>query len=122
MMGYIYIFSCIFFTVYGQIVLKWRMNMQRELPAELLDKGIALVKLIFTDPFIFSGFTSAFLASLFWMAAMSKFSISFAYPFMSLAFIFVMFGSAMFLGESLSAQKILGTLIIITGLIVLSKG
>jgi len=120
-MGYFYILSCIAFTVYGQIVLKWRMNMQNELPAGLLDKGIALTKLIFTDPFIFSGFSAAFLASLFWMAAMSKFSISFAYPFMSLAFVFVMFGSAVFLGESLNPQKFLGTVIIVTGLVVLSK-
>ena len=82
---YLYIFGTLFFTIYGQIVLKWRLSgLNVILPDGLLDKIIYLVKLIF-DPFIFSGFISAFVASLFWMAAMTKFEITQAYPFMSLA-------------------------------------
>lgn len=37
------------------------------------------------SPIVFSGFVSAFMAFLFWMAAMTKFEITVAYPFMSLA-------------------------------------
>ena len=71
-MGFLYIAGCIVFTVYGQLVLKWRMNMQAPLPDGVFDKSLALVKLIIFDPFVLSGFISAFLASLFWMAAMSR--------------------------------------------------
>lgn len=121
-MGYFYICGCIFFTVYGQLILKWRMNMKPALPEGFAEKVIALVKVIIFDPFVLSGFISAFLASLFWMAAMTKFSISFAYPFMSLAFVFVMLGAALFFGESLNLTKVVGTLVIISGLVILSKG
>jgi hypothetical protein len=91
-MGYIYITLTILLTAYGQLVLKWRMNLLGELPEALLDKLIFLVKAIF-DPYIFSSFFAAFIASLTWMAALSKFDLSFAYPFMSMAFVVVLIAS-----------------------------
>ena len=65
MIGYLYILGCVAFTVYGQLILKWRMNLQAPLPDGLFDKFVHLTKLIIADPFILSGFVSAFLASLF---------------------------------------------------------
>ena len=120
-MGYLYILGCISFTVYGQLMLKWRMNQVLDIPNGILDKAIYLIKLILTDPFVLSGFSAAFIASLFWMAAMSKFDISFAYPFMSLSFIMVMLGAFYLFGEPLSFIKIIGTLVVV-GLIIISKG
>lgn len=122
-MGYLYIAGCVFFTVYGQLVLKWRMNLQTQpLPDEAFGKIIYLIKLIIFDPFIFSGLASAFLASLFWMAAMTKFSLSFAYPFMSSAFVIVMFFSVLLFGEALNIHKLIGTSLIVAGIVVLSQG
>jgi drug/metabolite transporter (DMT)-like permease len=122
-MAYVYIAGCVLFTVYGQLVLKWRMNLQNEpLPPETLNKIVYLVKLIILDPYILSGLFSAFLASLFWMAAMTKFSLSFAYPFMSSAFVIVMFFSILLFGETLNLYKIAGTGLIVLGIIVLSQG
>jgi len=94
-LGYFYIFGTIFFTVYGQIVLKWRMNgIGGPLPEGLSDKIIFLFKILF-DPWVFSGFFAAFVASFFWMAAMTKFDISYAYPFMSSAFVFSVIAASM---------------------------
>lgn len=122
-MGFIYISGCVVFTVYGQLVLKWRMNLKGDaLPEHTFEKLIYLIKLIIFDPFILSGLLSAFLASLFWMAAMTKFSLSFAYPFMSSAFVIVMIFSALLFGESLNAYKLFGTALIIAGMIVISQG
>ena len=119
--SYLYILGTIFFTVYGQIVLKWRLtNLQIALPEGFLSKGIYLTKLIF-DPYIFSGFASAFIASLFWMAAMTKFEITTAYPFMSLAPALVFLIGILFLGETFTAGKLIGLLLIIIGTIVTVK-
>jgi undecaprenyl phosphate-alpha-L-ara4N flippase subunit ArnF len=118
---YLYIFGTLFFTVYGQIVLKWRLSaLKTELPVGLMDKGIYLIKLIF-DPFIFSGFASAFIASMFWMAAMTKFEITHAYPFMSLAPALVFLIGVLFLGEAFTAGKLIGLVLIIVGIIVTVK-
>ena len=119
-MGYLYISGCILFTIYGQIMLKWRMNMQEGLPEPFLEKTIFLFKL-FLDPWILSAFFAAFIASLFWMAAMSKLDLSFAYPFMSLSFIFVLISSTFILGETVTPGNIIGLILIIAGLIISVK-
>ena len=119
-MGYFYIFGTIFFTVYGQIVLKWRINGVGSLPESFTDKIIFLIKLLF-DPWVFSGFFAAFIASFFWMAAMTKFDISYAYPFMSSAFVLVFLLSVILFQEAITWQKIVGLLLIVAGIIVTSK-
>jgi len=116
-MGYIYIFATIFFTVYGQVVLKWRINGIGSLPESIVNKIFFLAKLLL-DPWIFSGFFAAFIASFFWMATMTKFDLSFAYPFMSLAFVFVLILSVLFFNEPLSWQKVIGLVFIISGIII----
>ena len=62
-MAHLYIFGTIFFTVYGQLVIKWRIPNYGHLPEQTIEKIIFLLKL-FLDPFILSGFVSAFVASL----------------------------------------------------------
>src|SRR5699024_6401676 len=103
-MGYLYIFGTILFTVYGQLMLKWRIDKVCSLPADTFDKIIFVFRLLL-DPLILSGFLSAFVASLFWMAAMKKFDISFAYPFMSLSFMLVFLFSVFIFGEPVTSQK-----------------
>lgn len=119
-MGYCYIFGCIFFTVYGQLVLKWRLSLRGAMPAEAAGKMLFLAR-AFLDPFILSGFAAAFVASLFWMAAMTKFDVSFAYPFMSLAFVAVLFLSAFFFHEPVTLGKVLGLVLICSGIIITVK-
>lgn len=115
MNSYLYIVGTILFTVYGQIILKWRLSQLKVImPDAFLDKIFYLIKLIF-DPFVFSGFASAFIASLFWMAAMTKFEITEAYPFMSIAPGLVFVIGMLFLGETFTIGKLVGLIIIIIG-------
>lgn len=120
MMNYLYIFGCIIFTVYGQIILKWRMSLKPPIPKVLPEITIYLLN-IFLDPYILSAFLAAFIASLFWIVAMTKFEISTAYPFMSLSFVLVFILSGFFLGETISIGKIIGLAFILIGLIISVK-
>jgi undecaprenyl phosphate-alpha-L-ara4N flippase subunit ArnF len=121
-MGYWYIFGTIFFTVYRQIILKLRISMKAQLPENGTSKEIITYFVqLFLDPFIVSGFAAAFVASLFWMAAMTKFEITFAYPFMSLAPALVLLLGIWILGETFTIGKLIGLFIIIIGLIVTIK-
>jgi len=119
-MGYFYIFGTIFFTVYGQLVLKWRIMDFGSMPEGFGDKVFFLVKLLF-DPFIFSGFAAAFIASFFWMATMTKFELSYAYPFMSGAFVLVFLFSVFLFQEAVTWQKIVGLIFIVLGIIISSR-
>ncbi|MFC4023782.1 EamA family transporter [Oceanobacillus longus] len=117
-MGYLFIFSTITFTVYGQLVIKWTMDKQGGLPEAWTDKFMFLIQLLM-NPWILSGFLAAFLAALSWMAAMTKFDISYAYPFMSLSFVLVFILSVFLFGEPVSPQKLIGFALIILGIIVM---
>jgi uncharacterized membrane protein len=121
-MGYIYIFGTLIFTVYGQMILKWRIiGLNFELPqGKITDIALGFFKLLI-DPFILSGFISAFIASIFWIMAMTKFEITFAYPFMSLAPALVFVMGILFLGETFTLGKLLGLIVIIFGIILTVK-
>lgn len=120
-MGYLYIFVTLILTAYGQVILKWRLNQIGEMPESITSKLIFVFRLLI-DPYIFSSFFSAFLASLTWMATLRIFDLSKAYPFMSVSYVLVMFVSAWLLHESLNVYKIAGSFLIIAGVIVMSKG
>ena len=121
-MKYLYVFFTLFFTVYGQIVLKWRISkLQWHLKTDTLWVAVTdYLKFLF-DPFIFSGFLSAFIASVFWMLAMTKFEITQAYPFMSLAPAIVFLLGVWLLNESFTWGKVIGLVLIILGTIVTVK-
>jgi multidrug transporter EmrE-like cation transporter len=118
--NYLYIFGTIIFTIYGQIILKWRLNQFGELPKDLTSK-VAFLLSALMDLYIISGFVSAFIASIFWMAAMTKFEITVAYPFMSLAPALVFLIGVFFLGEAFTWGKVCGLILIVIGTIVTVK-
>jgi len=116
-----YIFGTIIFTVYGQLVLKWRISAYGTLPEPFFLKMLFLLKL-FIDPYILSGFISAFFASLCWMAAMTKFSLNYAYPFMGLNFVLVLLLSGFLFHETITTLKIIGIILVVSGIIIGSQG
>ncbi len=119
MSDHLYIFGSIIFTVYGQMILKWRIMEYGSFPLETTEK-IKFLSILFLDPIILSGFFAAFLASLSWMAAMTKFELSYAYPFMSLNFVLVLLLSINLLNEPLTLYKIIGVGFIVLGTLVIA--
>jgi drug/metabolite transporter (DMT)-like permease len=121
MKAYFYIAGTLIFTVYGQLILKWRLSvLMFELPNGLINKLISSFRIIF-DPYIFSGFVSAFIASLFWIGAMTKFEITKAYPFMSIAPALVFLFGIAFLGEAFTWGKLIGLILIMLGIFITTK-
>jgi drug/metabolite transporter (DMT)-like permease len=117
---YGYVAATVALTVYGQLVLKYRMR-DIVLPADALDKVRVLVLAIF-DPAIFSCFVAGFAASLTWMAAMSRLDLSHAYPFTSHTFVFVLVLSGWLLSEPITVNKVVGIALIVAGTVVAARG
>ncbi|MBI5659363.1 MAG: EamA family transporter [Nitrosomonadales bacterium] len=120
-MSYFYILLTILLTVYGQIAIKWQVLKAGALPEALPDKVVFLMQLLL-NPWIISALAAALLASVFWMAAMTRLQLSHAYPFMSLAFVLVLIASGIFFNEPVTPLKIAGILLIVLGIIVGSQG
>ena len=120
-MAHIYIFLTVGLTVYGQLILKQQIGTLSEVPS-----GIEMIpffiKFTLLRPLVLSGFIAGLLASLAWMAAISRFELSYAYPFMSLNFVVVVLLSFLLFNEALNPYKIVGLGLICIGVFVLSRG
>jgi multidrug transporter EmrE-like cation transporter len=55
------------------------------------------------------------------MAAMTKFPISYAYPFTSLAFVLVVFLGAVFFNEPITWPRVVGLTAIVAGIVISSQ-
>jgi uncharacterized membrane protein len=55
------------------------------------------------------------------MAALSRFDLNYAYPFMSLSFVLVLILSSWLLGEPLTLARALGVTLIVAGTVVASR-
>lgn len=119
--GFAYILTTVILTVYGQIVLKWRVSRAAGLPAAFSERTFFLLGMI-RDPWVFSGIVAGFFAFLCWMAAMTKFDLSYAYPFMSLSFLLVLILSVALFHEPLTICKVVGIGFVVAGIIIGSRG
>ncbi len=120
-MSYVYIAMTILFTVYGQVVLKWQVTLAGPMPDQGGDRITFLLGMLL-KPWVLSGFAAAFVASIAWMAAISKFDLSYAYPFMSLNFVLVLALSGFLFHEPLTTPKLIGLCLIILGIVIGSQG
>jgi len=120
-MAHLYVLATIALTVYGQLAFKWQVDLAGAFPAQFNQRVVFLVRLML-NPWIISTYIAVALASLFWLAAMMQLELSYAYPFMSLTFAFVLVLSALLLNEPLSRPKIIGVILIMAGVVVGSQG
>jgi multidrug transporter EmrE-like cation transporter len=118
---FVYIFAVIVLTVCGQLILKWQVAKAGAFPQSFPLRALFLLRLVL-NPWVIGGMFAGFLAFLCWMAALTKFELSYAYPFMSLAFVLVLFSSALLFHETVTMPKMFGILLIMTGIIIAGRG
>jgi drug/metabolite transporter (DMT)-like permease len=121
MTDFLYILGTLLFTVYGHVILKWQVAKAGAFPLTMAGRIHFLLNLLI-NPWIMTGVAAGFLAMLCWMTAMTKFELSYAYPFMSLAFVLVLILSAILLHETVTIPKVLGVVLVVVGIIVASRG
>lgn len=118
---HVYILSTIVFTVYSQLVMRWQVVAAGSLPSDSFGKVGFVISLI-ANPWVLSGIFATFLAGVSWMLAMTRFEISYAYPFVSLNYILVLLAGFFLFNETLGAAKLIGSALVIVGIIVIAKG
>ena len=90
------------------------------LPVNKIEIPTFLFKSLF-QPYIMSGLLCAFIAAISWIGAASKFKLSYAYPFVSLTYVFVMILSMVVLKEKVYILQWLGILFILLGVFLISR-
>ena len=112
---YLFIALTILFTVMGQLILKSAMLDVGAMPTN----GRELVPYVIRTYLqwkVIVGMGLAFLASFFWMGAVSRSDISFAYPFMALPIVLVLLLSPAFFGERVPLARWGGVALVCVGL------
>lgn len=120
MLDHAYIAGMIVFTTYSQIVMRWKVGQAGALPDGVGGKAVFIAHLL-TNPWVMSGIVATFLAGVAWMMALSKFELSYAYPFTGLIYVLVMVLGFLFFDDSMSAGKMIGTCLVILGLVIVAK-
>ena len=82
-----------------------------------------LLRMVF-QPFVFSGLILYVVSTILWLLALSKTTLSFAYPFTALTFILVMLSSRVIFLEPIPTLRYFGIALIILGILLssLAKG
>jgi drug/metabolite transporter (DMT)-like permease len=104
----------------GQILLKKGMSTigQLTLTPEHL---FSILWRIGTNPFVVGGLVIYLGAMVFWLSALSRVDLSFAYPFASLSYIIMLAASWMLFREDISLMRVLGTIVICTGVLLIAR-
>lgn len=119
-MKYVFLTGTLLFTVYAQMILKWQVMQLSAMPIEWWPRVRWALAFVFR-PWLLSCFTAGFLAFACWSAVLREMPLSRAYPFMGLSFILVAWLSSLFFAEVLSVRKLLGTVLVIIGLVFASQ-
>jgi len=120
-LNHFYIFLAISFGVASQLIIKWKMSAFSFDDYEtMMDKFIFAFGMLF-NPYIIISLILTLLAGISWMIAMTKFDISYAYPFTTLGFVLVFIFSVILFGEAINWNKIIGLILIVFGIIISSR-
>ena len=73
------------------------------------------------NPWLWGAMTSYAISILLWMSVLSKVEVSFAYPFLSIGYIFAAVVGYMAFNEHLSLTRIIGIIVICIGVVLISR-
>lgn len=112
LISFLLIITAICLTVSGELFLKSGMN---RVGVVGLDRLLSTVTRILRTPHVWVGFAFVAAGACFWLAAISRANLSWAYPILSLGYILILLFSRIVLVEPVGWIRWLGTAIIMTG-------
>lgn len=110
----------VFLTAYSQVVMRWQVSIAGALPASFPGK-MQFIGALLINPWVLSGIVSTFLAGVSWMLALTKFQISYAYPFTSLVYLLVLLSGIILFRDGASIGRIVGTSVVMAGVLIIAK-
>ena len=114
-----YILIAVLLGVVGQLLVKRGLNLLGEID---FSRGLFASYLkIFTSPVVIIGTLSYTSSIFFWLYALSKVNLSFAYPILALSYVLVVIASRLFLGEDISLLRWVGVGVICFGVFLISR-
>ena len=118
MAAFALVITAILFSVTGELFLKSGMN---EVGTFSLSNFLPTMARILSTWRIWVGFAFFGVGAVFWLAAISRVNLSWAYPMLSLGYLLVLLFSAIVLKEHVSAVRWFGAVVIVAGIILVFR-
>jgi drug/metabolite transporter (DMT)-like permease len=116
----IYILISVLTSTVGQLLLKKGMN---NVGSITLSWGqlVSTLWTIVINPYVFIGLVIYLAGTVFWLAALSRVDLSYAYPFASLGYVIMLVASWLMFDEKITLSRLLGTVIIGIGVLLIYR-
>ena len=105
----------------AQILLKIGMTSKSDHVDSTIAGWARVIMNALMNPSVITGLMLYGLGTILWLAVLSRLDVTQAYPFVGLGFIITMILGYLILGESVGYQRILGTLLITSGIILVAR-
>ena len=112
---FLHILLPVVMSIMGEFILKYTVH------GKALGINLETVTMIIGSPIILVGILLISLSALLWIIGMTKFQLSFMYPFLSLSYVVIIIGSEFLLNEQVSFNRYLSILFIVIGLLLISR-
>jgi drug/metabolite transporter (DMT)-like permease len=116
----IYILISVLTSTAGQLLLKKGMNDMGSITLSL-NQFLSTTWKMITNPYVFIGLAIYFAGTVFWLAALSRLDLSYAYPFASLSYVIMLVASWLMFDEKITLSRILGTIVIGAGVLLIYR-
>ena len=122
MKGISIILACVALNVTAQVMLKHAMRGRAGYFGEATPVDIVVggFKLLFS-PLIFGALSLYALGSIFWLYVLSRFDLSYAYPFGALSYVLITAASWLIFKEEIPAMRLAGIGCIMVGILILAR-
>ncbi len=104
----------------GQVLLKKGMSDMGPLTISA-SQIFNLIWRMATNPYVVIGLAVYMFGTLFWLVALSRVQLSFAYPFASLSYGLMLLASWQLFREDISLLRVVGTIVIVAGVLLISR-
>lgn len=116
----LYILISVLSSATGQLLLKKGMNNVGPVTLSLNQLPSVLWQMV-TNPNVFFGLVIYLAGTIFWLAALSRVDLSFAYPFASFNYVMMLVAFWMMFDEKITVSRLLGTFVIGIGVVLISR-
>ena len=115
-----YILISVVASIIGQLLLKVGMNKLGSITLSA-SQFLSVSWKMATNPYVFIGLAIYLAGTVFWLAALSRVDLSYAYPFASLSYVVMLVASWMMFDEKITLGRLIGTVVIGIGVFLISR-
>ncbi len=116
--SFVIVFASVSLSAIAQLSFKYGVS-----SVDLVPDSSVILKAwnLFTSPFVLLGLLLYGVGTVLWLFALKQIDLSLAYPFVGMSFIMVFCLGVFFLNEPFNVNRLIGTVVIVSGLLFMAR-